>query len=222
MIKAIIVFFVLIFGTRVLANQGSTTQPPLDNGGNDNDNTPPLSQSDRYVEAVFTAYGVNGFDETNTVRLIVDAFNSLGDGDNNKLAYIIATAWHESFLKPIREIRCQPGTQCYDRQEVYWDSGYFGRGYVQLTFQSNYQTMSNLLGVDLVANPDLALDPVIASQVIVKGMIDGLFTGVALRQFINFFDQDFFNARRVVNGTDRAQLISDHTTNLLNAYNQIT
>lgn len=42
---------------------------------------------------------------------------------------------------------------------------YKGRGFVQITGRSNYTTYGNILGVDLVGNPDLALDPNIASQI---------------------------------------------------------
>ena len=42
---------------------------------------------------------------------------------------------------------------------------YKGRGFIQITGRSNYTTYGNLLGVDLVGNPDLALDPTVASQI---------------------------------------------------------
>ena len=40
-----------------------------------------------------------------------------------------------------------------------------GRGFIQITGRSNYTTYGNLLGVDLVGNPDLALAPNIAGQI---------------------------------------------------------
>ncbi len=42
---------------------------------------------------------------------------------------------------------------------------YKGRGYIQLTGRSNYTAYGNLLGVDLVGNPDLALDPMVAARI---------------------------------------------------------
>jgi putative chitinase len=82
-----------------------------------------------------------------------------------------------------------------------------GRGFVQITGRTNYDKLGRLLGIDLINDPDLALKPEIASKILVIGTRDGLFTGLKLSNYINANKIDYFNARRVVNGTDKASEI---------------
>lgn len=84
----------------------------------------------------------------------------------------------------------------------YWRTGWFGRGQIQVTHRRNYQTMGDRLGVDLVADRDLTLDPKISSRIAVVGMAEGLFTGQALSDFFDGATDDARGARRIVNGPD--------------------
>lgn len=43
---------------------------------------------------------------------------------------------------------------------------YCGRGYVQITGEANYDKYGRLLGINLVADPDLALDPNVAASIL--------------------------------------------------------
>ena len=70
--------------------------------------------------------------------------------------------------------------------------------------------MGTLLGVDLVNNPDRALDLGIATQILFVGMTRGIFTGKKLGDYFNSTTSDWFNARRIINGTDRASLVVDY------------
>ncbi len=78
--------------------------------------------------------------------------------DQNALAYVLSTAIGESNLRPIKEIRARVGTKLRTTQDKYWSTNYFGRGYVQLTWKTNYEKFSSVVGANLVANPDLALN----------------------------------------------------------------
>ncbi|MHC2298134.1 glycoside hydrolase family 19 protein [Rhizobium mongolense] len=81
---------------------------------------------------------------------------------------------------------------------------YRGRGYCQITGKNNYRRFSDLLGIDLLNNPDLALQDDIAAKIIILGMRDGLFTGKKLRDYFTATSSDWINARRIINGLDRA------------------
>lgn len=143
------------------------------------------------------------------------------------LAYGLATAWHEARLTPIHE----SGGNAYfhrmydiegDRPTVARALGntqpgdgvkYHGRGLVQLTGRANYQRAGQWLGVDLIGNPDLALDPANAAAVLVWGMEGGKFTGKSLADYLpaslGTVDQ-FTDARRIINGTDKAAMIAGY------------
>ena len=62
--------------------------------------------------------------------------------------------------------------------------------------------------VDLIKNPELAMRPDVAAFVMFDGMINGVFTGKKLADYFNATKTDFVNARRIINGTDRAQEIA--------------
>jgi hypothetical protein len=79
---------------------------------------------------------------------------------------------------------------------------YRGRGYVQITGRTNYTKFAQLLGVDLVNQPDLALQPEVAWDILSLGMHRGLFTGKKLDDYIPLDDRtqaDYYNARRIIN-----------------------
>lgn len=126
-------------------------------------------------------------------------------------AYMLATAkrevgnrWH-----PIPEMGRAAG-KLYALKDPVTGRRYYGRGYVQLTWKYNYEVMSEVVGVDLVRQPDLALVPEYAYEMMSYGMRKGMFTGLALSDFINTKKTDYINARRIVNGLDRARLIAGY------------
>jgi hypothetical protein len=94
---------------------------------------------------------------------------------------------------------------------------YCGRGYVQLTWKANYAKAGEALGYPLVGNPDLAMRPDIAAAIMVRGMAEGWFTGKKLSDYITADRADFVNARRIINGTDKAREIAAEAGHYLGA-----
>ena len=86
---------------------------------------------------------------------------------------------------------------------------YYGRGLVQLTHWVNYKFAGEQLGIDLLHNPNLALDAKYATEILVKGSIDGWFTSKKLSDYINDKSKNYYQARRVINSLDKAQQIAD-------------
>ncbi|WP_287129024.1 glycoside hydrolase family 19 protein [Candidatus Cyanaurora vandensis] len=134
--------------------------------------------------------------------------------DPDEIAYIMATVQHECRFQPIREGLAKPNSPKAKQRELAQIQAkyipYFGRGYVQLTHRDNYQEFGKLLGVDLVNQPDLALDPEIAAKVCVIGMKRGLFRSPnQLANFNRATGYDFVFARNIVNGTRRGERLPD-------------
>lgn len=127
------------------------------------------------------------------------------------LAYILATTYHEtaSTMQPIEEYG-KGKSRPYGKINPETGYAYYGRGYVQLTWDYNYKNMGKLLQVDLYHDPKLALVPAIAVQIMFEGMIRGLFTGKRLGDYFNEHKEDWYEARRIINGIDKADLIAKY------------
>ena len=154
----------------------------------------------------------------------VDGFSivtaALKGWDVTWVAYALATAWHETAhtMQPVREY----GGDAYykrmydiegDRPQKARELGnvnpgdgvrYAGRGYVQLTGRDNYRKF----GIENA--PDDAMKPEVAARIMREGMDQGVFTGRALRDYL---PGDYVNARRIINGRDKAELIAGYARN---------
>jgi len=143
---------------------------------------------------------------------------SQGIGLKAQIAYVLATVEHETANKfePVTEAFWLNDPDAYLKKHHADYYPYYGRGYVQLTWESNYKKYSNLVGKDLVANPKLALDPEIALFVLVHGFKTGAFTNGQhkLADHVNANKTDFLNARRCINGTDK----NEHIAAIANKY----
>lgn len=157
----------------------------------------------------------------------VDGLNSLLSAfeaqtlisDVRQIGYCLATVKHEcaDTYQPIEEYGKGRGKP-YGVPTGQYGKVYFGRSYVQLTWERNYAHATDRLhqlglldpNLSLEQTPELAMRPDIAAAILVVGMSEGWFTGKKLSDYINDHSCDFFNARRIINGTDQAQRIAGY------------
>jgi predicted chitinase len=139
-----------------------------------------------------------------TIRAIKSECSKQGIGLKTQIAYVLATADHETAhtFQPVSEAYWLPDADAWRKRHLSYYP-YYGRGYVQLTWEKNYELYGRLLGLDLVRKPDLALDPRTALFVLVHGFRTGHFTGRKLSDYVNDHRTDFLDARRCINGTDK-------------------
>lgn len=137
-------------------------------------------------------------------------------------AYILATAVHETAgkLTPLREYGKGAG-RAYGKPGRNRGQIPYGRGDVQLTWDDNYEKADRELGLNgaLIADYDKALDPQVSARILVKGMTEGWFTGKSLNSYLpsTATVEQFRNARRIVNGTDKADLIASYAATFQSA-----
>jgi len=163
------------------------------------------------------------------INYILDEWDaSLELIDHRWLAYMLATVYHETdgTMCAINEYgkgKGRPyGRKIKHSKQAYSKPNqlYYGRGLVQLTWYENYELMGRLLKVDLLNNPDMALNPIIAVKIMFEGMTQGSssfgdFTGKCLEMYFNSKTNDPLGARKIINGTDKALLIKEHYTEFL-------
>jgi putative chitinase len=156
------------------------------------------------------------------ITRILDEWDNRKDfTDKRWLAYMLATVYHECDGKmvPIKEYSLGKNRPYGIKQK---HSGlpyslnhlYYGRGLVQLTWYENYELMGRLLGIDLLNNPELALDAIISVKILFEGMTKsassfGDFTGRCLEMYFNDKVDDPITARKTINGLDSAKLITE-------------
>lgn len=178
-----------------------------------------------YFEAHRRAFGWLDQNQVNGIEAILDGMaEDEALGDIRHAAYMLATAWHETdkTMHPIREYGRGRGRKYgiagpHNRQVAY------GRGYVQLTWATNYARADKelQLGGALIADYDLAMRPDIAYRILSRGMIEGWFTGKRLGDYLRpGRAPDYIGARRVINGLDRAALIAQYARKLEGALAQ--
>lgn len=156
--------------------------------------------------------------EKEAVEYLFNTFISERYSDLRLLAYALATVRIEcgSNMVPVREgfkatdAQARAHVNRYGRAyaKAYpiaggGDAVYYGRGYVQLTWRKNY------LQEGIEDNPDKALEPEWAAQLLFKGLLDGRWNGQGHGLMYYLDRNDTYNARRTVNVTNKADIVAD-------------
>ena len=135
-------------------------------------------------------------------------------------AYMLATTWHETgkTMQPVREAFNL--SEDWRRRNLRYYPWY-GRGYVQLTWQANYDKADSKLARAglikagaLLANPDLAMRPDLSAYILNVGMVEGWFSGKKLSNYLpskgTATRDQYIRARWIINIQDKADLIEDY------------
>jgi predicted chitinase len=169
---------------------------------------------------------------------LLDRFEQGGETrDLRFLAYMLATAHHETGgrMQPVRETFAASDTAAIallDRafaagrlpqvSQPYWrrdphGQSWLGRGLVQITHRRNYQRLSQMTGIDLVARPERAMEMAVSVDILFTGMLRGAFTGSKLADHFSAGRADWKGARRIINGLDRAERVAGYGRTFLAA-----
>jgi len=138
--------------------------------------------------------------------------------DDRWLAYMLSTAHHETAatMQPIEEFgkgKSRPyGKRLKMSRKPYTDTTniFYGRGFVQLTWYENYEKAGKKLSQDFINNPAKVMELANATKIMFVGMAEGWFTGRKLGDYFSATKEDWVNARRIINGLDRADWIASY------------
>jgi len=162
---------------------------------------------------------------------ILDKWEAESSKDDDRwLAYMLATTHHETgrAMQPVRETFEATDDEAIKRLERAWAAGklpwvttpywrrdadgksWLGRGFVQLTHRANYKKVGSAISVDLMTDPDRAMEVDTALKVMCVGMRNGLFTSAKLSDFFNASKENWVQARKIINGLESADLVAGY------------
>jgi hypothetical protein len=138
--------------------------------------------------------------------------------DARWISYMLATTFHETAgtWTPLEEYGKGKGLK-YGTPDKRTGQTYYGRGYVQCTWYDNYKMLTDAwnksrpqVPVDFTLHPELLCIPEYAYWAMSYGMRNGVYTGVSLKTYFNDKRTSPIDARKIINGTDKAELIAGY------------
>lgn len=157
------------------------------------------------------------------IEAMLNEWDKRGLTDLRWLAYIFATTYHETgkTMQPIEEIG-RGKNRKYGKKVKYTgesyitpDKLYYGRGHTQNTWYEMYDTLTKQATKDgkhwnFLEQPELLLQMEPSIWATFHCMVKGVYTGKSLKSYFNETTEDWINARRIINGTDKADLIAGY------------
>lgn len=178
----------------------------------------------KFFDGYIAAFGgsLNASQRAGLEALLTAAEADTEITDIRWLAYMLATVKHEcgNEWQPIEEYSKGKGRDygqpvtVTDPEGKTYSNVYYGRGYVQLTWDRNYKSMGKVLNNRLLYEPALALQPENAYRIMSHGMRNGSFTGRMLSQYISGDKCDYVGARWIINGKDQNTRIAGYAEKL--------
>jgi hypothetical protein len=175
------------------------------------------------VDTAFALSGYNGNFKQSLKQLLNYLSKDHQLDDLRVVAYTLATTeveadysltrWEADYLcgkigVPYKDMPCQSALNYYastNGKQNYFTLGvdsrglpYFGRGPIQLTGASNYDKYGKKIGVDLVENPEKAMEPSNAYKILVAYILD------RTARYVK--EENWYMARRSVNGCSSCDL----------------
>lgn len=173
-----------------------------------------IARQKLFDEVRATIFGVLHQSQLDGIEAIVAQWEAQPSlTDKRQLAYVLGTVYHEtaSTMQSVKE----HGGDAYLKSKSYYP--YYGRDLVQTTWLSNYERVKKFSGIDVVTNPDLIGQMPLAAKVAIHFMVGGLYTGKKLSDYFNEATEDWYNARRIINGIDRAALVASYAKKFYSA-----
>lgn len=132
--------------------------------------------------------------------------------DVGTISYMFGTIYAETEIKNFSPATTERIGSVNQNKE-YVKEGFYGRGWIQLTYKDKYKLASKVIGKDLIRKPDLALVPENAYEILFRGMTDGWIevyrtsingavareVPIKLSDFISEKEVNFDLARAVIN-----------------------
>lgn len=180
-----------------------------------------LAAPDKFFAAIRPMFGMMTRAQVEGIEAKLAAFAAAGS-PIAYVAYGLATSFHETGAKmqPVPEIGRGRG-KAYGNPGKHGGQVPYGRGDVQLTWDSGYERADDELGLKgaLISNYDRALETEISARIMVRGMTEGWFASDkgGRHKFSRHLppkgsatSQQFAASRRIINGVDRADLIAGY------------